>query len=89
MQGAGAILLARARAKDKSSMGGFTQDDTVGGAGVRIRDVEAEQKKYANFWVGIQRRVALQRTKGKSKPLQEAAKGQAIRKVSCGLVSSF
>lgn len=63
-------------------MGGFNQDDTVGGADVRIRDVEAEQKKYANFWVGIQRRVALQRTKGKSKPLQEAAKGQAVRKVN-------
>jgi hypothetical protein len=37
------------------------QNNNEAETGLRIQNVEAEQIKYNNFWIGIQKRVAIQK----------------------------
>ena len=62
-QASGAIILSRARNKGKGAKVN-TKDEIT--SNLHVNDVEAEQKKYNNFWEGIQRRVALQQTHSKA-----------------------
>lgn len=54
----GALILARTRERNKSERG-LVSDEVV--STLQIQDVEAEQRKYNNFWVGIQRRIELKK----------------------------
>jgi hypothetical protein len=54
---------------------------------LKIQDVESEQKKYNNFWIGIQRRVAMQKTHMRYLAPQITAKERAVKMVHIPLIS--